>query len=435
MKSKLPTISLLVLLSFLLTACTIEDLPLIGDFLSGLGLGSGPGQIVSGPVTLNMWGLWENIEVMESLIEDYTETKTNVTINYEDRSALTPLVSYKERVFSRLSEGGAPDIIRVHNSWVPSLARAGYLAPAPRSAITVDQYNEIFYPVAAESAVIDGNIYAIPLYYEGIALVYNRDHFAEVGQQSPPTAWEEFRRLARELTLYSGNELIRAGAAMGAVDNIDHFSDILGLMWSQAKVSIPEDLDGRNARDALTFYTNFLKEDRVWSRDFPEASHAFASGQVSMIFVPTWQILDILNASPGINMGVAPVPQVSPEEPAAWGTFWMEVVSAESANANAAWDFLAFLSEREQQLKFFNDSAERRGFGSPYARTDLAEELALNDYLRAYVQDAPYARSAEITARSGNRRQVDALREAVEAVLGGTNAETALTQAKAKIGP
>jgi len=292
-------------------------------------------------------------------------------------------------------------------------------------------YAGTFYPVTFQSAVVDNRAYAIPLFYDGLALVYNKDHFAEVGQQSPPTAWEEFRRLALELSIYSEDSLIRAGAAMGTADNIDHFSDILGLMWAQANVSIPSEIDSVRAQDALTFYTNFAKEDKVWSTGFREASLAFANGEVSMIFVPSWQILNIIETSPELNIGVAPVPQVSEEAPVTWGSFWMEAVSENSPNASVAWDFLNFLAQKEQQLALFNQSASYRDFGSVYARVDLADELALNDYLRPYVLEASYAKSAEIAGRAGNDTQVGALKSAVNAVLSGTDAATVLTQAKA----
>ncbi len=426
MKSRLPTLFLLISLSFLLMACTLQDLPLIGKYLPG-------GAVPNQPVTLTMWGLWEDPELMKGLIAQYTAKNPNVTINYEDLSVLKPLVTYKDRVFNRLPGEDGPDIVRVHNSWVPRMITAGLLASAPKAVMDASVYKTSFYSVAEKSAVVEDNIFAVPLVYDGLALVYNRDHFEEVGQQSPPTAWEEFRRLALELSIYSEDKLVRAGAAMGSADNVEHFSDILGLMWMQASVSIPDAIDGRNAQDALTFYTNFVKEDQVWSQDFPEATQAFANGQVSMIFVPSWKILDVLAVSPGLNIGVAPVPQVSPESPAAWGSFWMEAVSAKSASPAVAWDFLKFLTEKEQQLYFYNASADLRGFGSPYSRPDLSDELALNDYLRPYVLDAPYADSAEISARSGNQRQVDALKEAVNAVLAGGDATTALTQAKAKI--
>lgn len=425
---KIFTVALLLSLSFLLTACTLQDLPVVGEYLEGIELPWGK-PVPTGPVTLTMWGLWESPEVMDGLIEQYQELHPNVTINYEDRSVLKPLSSYKERVFTRLSEDGGPDIVRVHNSWVSKIT--ALLAPMPSSLMSSDVYTTTFYPAASQSAVVNGKIYAMPLFYDGLALVYNKDHFAEVGQQAPPTAWEEFRRLALELSVYSEDSLIRAGAAVGTADNIDHFADILGLMWAQANVSIPSEIDSARAQDALSFYVNFAKEDVVWNTSFKEASLAFANGEVSMIFVPSWQLLDIIESSPELNIGVATVPQVSEEAPASWGSFWMEAVSAKSPNASAAWDFLNFLTQKEQQLAFFNQSSSYRDFGSAYGRVDLADELALNDYLRPYVLGAPYATSAEIAGRSGNDRQVEALKAAVSAVLSGTDAATALTQAKA----
>jgi len=215
--------------------------------------------------------------------------------------------------------------------------------------MSVETYSTTFYPVAYQSTVANEKIYAIPLFYDGLALVYNKAHFAEVGQQSPPTAWEEFRRLALELSVYSDETLIRSGAAMGTADNIDHFSDVLGLMWSQANVSIPSEVDSSRAQDALTFYVNFAKEDGVWNTSFKEASLAFANGEVSMIFVPSC------------------VPQVSEEAPITWGSFWMEAVSAKSPNAQVAWDFLNFLAQKEQQLTFFDCLCSSR----PSGRTGL----------------------------------------------------------------
>jgi len=85
-----------------------------------------------------MWGLWENPEVMNDLIAQYQQLHPNVTINYEDRSVLKPLSSYKERVFTRLSEEGGPDIVRVHNSWVPRIS-------AFTHALLVNVSGDLFY--------------------------------------------------------------------------------------------------------------------------------------------------------------------------------------------------------------------------------------------------------------------------------------------------
>ncbi|MFA6981445.1 MAG: extracellular solute-binding protein [Patescibacteria group bacterium] len=425
MQKKLPALLCLVCISVLLSACTIQDLPLVGKYLGG----KGPAL---GPVSLTMWGMWEDPSVMQKLIEKYQIEHPNVSITYEDRSVVKPLVTYKERVFSRLGTEESADIVMVHNSWVPYITNS--LSPAPASVMSADDFASNFYPAANDTCVVGGKVYSIPYYYDGLVLIYNRDHFESVGQEEPPTAWEEFRKLALDLTKRSDDgALIRAGAAMGTATNIDHFSDILGMMFAQAGAAIPEDLDSEKAMHALSFYTNFVKEDRVWDASLPEAVDAFANGKVSMIFAPSWRILDIKRAAPTLNIGVAPVPQAVPSEPATWGSFWTPVVSSNSQNASTAWDFINFLAQDEQQLMLFDEASKLREFGTPYSRISLAAELLLNPYLSPVLSTAGYSKSGIISARSGNQRQETAMKEAVNSVLKGIQPLEALKTAKTAI--
>lgn len=430
MKSKILTTALLISLPFLLTACTLQDLPVIGKFFGG-----GAPQ-VQGPTTLSMWGLWESPQVMNALIAKYKETHPNVTINYDDRSVLK-LEDYKQTVYTRATQADAPDIVVIHNSWVPGLKDA--LSPAPSNVITPQIYSQRFYSIAVKSAVLNNNVYALPLFYDGLVLVYNKDHFAEIDQKSPPTAWEEFRRIAVALTVRSGKgdgSIVRGGAAIGTADNIDFFSDILGLMFVQAKVDIPNDLDTKPAQDAVTFYTNFAKEDKVWSNDMPEASVAFVSGRASMIFVPAWNLLDIVAARPDMNIGVAPVPQAIPNDPVSWGSFWMTSVTAGSKNKAAAWDFIKFLSDNDQQLQLFSEASKNKPYGPAFSSMDLKAQLDTNQYLKPLLDQATFAASGIMAARSGNKTSIDAMRGAVDSLLDGskqTTVQDAVTTAKAAI--
>lgn len=432
MNKKIRTLALLPILSVILTACTIQDLPLIGQYFGGSSAGGG---VTNEPVTLNIWGLWESPEVMNSIIAKYQEQHPNVTINYEDRSIMS-LAEYKERIFTRFQDPqGNIDIALVHNSWVSRMSTI--VAPAPEGTISVSDYESKYFPVITESGVVNNQVLAVPFYYDNLVLVYNRDHFEEINQSLAPTAWEEFRRLALALTVRGEDgTLVRGGAAMGAANNVDHFSDIIGLMWAQAGVGItPEiesqkhystlaqynallaDLDTSPAADALAFYTNFLKEDQVWAPGMPEATEAFINGQASMIFVPSWRVLDIIGNMPDANsVGVAPVPQAIPDDPRSWGTFWMYSVSSNSPNASVAWDFLNFMSQEEQQLSYFNDVSRVRFFGNVYPSVSLASEIS-NPVLVPVVQSAPFATSNEMAARSGNITQVEALRTAVNDVI------------------
>lgn len=430
MRKKLPALLSLVFASFLLSACTLQDLPVIGKYFGG-------GGASLGPVSLTVWGIWEDPTVMQKIIDSYQVEHPNVTISYEDRSMIKPLVTYKERVFTRLGTSESADIVMVHNSWVPYITDK--ISPAPVSVMSAEDFKGAFYPAAYDSCVRDGKVYSIPYYYDGLVLLYNREHFASIGQEEPPTAWEEFRKLALDLTQREEGtradraSILRSGAAMGEADNIDHFSDILGMMFVQAGAVIPDELDSDKAMHALTFYTNFVKEDKVWDASMPEAVEAFANGKVSMIFVPSWRILDIKRENPSLDFGVAPVPQAVPSEPAVWATFWTPVVSSTSQNTATAWDFVNFLSQDTQQLMLFEEASKVREFGTPYSRVDLMGELLLNPYLNSILNTAPYSKSGILAARSGNNRQETAMKDAVNAVLAGASVTDTLKTAKTTI--
>jgi len=429
-KSKILTLLLVLTLPLFITACTLADLPVVGKFFGGGGPQEGPETVDTGPASLNVWGIWERKEVMDVVVQKYNEAYPDVTINYDDRSVLKPLVDYKERVFKRAADLSGPDVMRVHISWLPTLYPS--LEPMPESMMSVDTLRGMFYPVAADNLVFDNRIYGLPAFYDGLVLVYNKDHFAEIGQTEAPTAWEEFRRLALELTLRGeGNRIVRAGAAMGTADNIDFFSDILGMLFSQAKVSLPAEIDAKPAQDALAFYTNFVMEDEVWASDLPEASVAFAQEKVSMIFVPAWNLLDILAARPDLNIGVAPVPQALPDDPASWASFWVDVVPKSSQNTLAAWSYIDFITREEQQKLIYSEASNYRVFGPPYSSMGLKSELSENPYLAPVLDTAAFAQTNELAGRAGNRRQVDAMKEAVNSVLGGRiTPEQALATAK-----
>lgn len=430
---KLPTLALLLVLPFFITACTLKDLPVIGKYF---------GEDTSKPVSLNMWGLWERQDVFNTLIEKYKETAPTVSVSYDDRSIMKS-AQFKDTLLQRLSSGSStdiPDIIVVHNTWIPYIK--DYLEEAPSDVISSNDYTQTFYPVAAASAVIDNKVYAIPAYYDGLALVYNKDHFDEIDQLTPPTAWEEFRRIALSLTKREddGNKgyILRSGAAIGTANNIDFFSDILGMMFAQAGVNVPADLSSKPAQDALSFYTAFTTEDKIWDETMPEASTAFSKGLVSMIFVPSWNLLDIIKARPDMNIGVAAVPQAVPENPVAWGSFWMYAVPKTSQNKEAAWKFIKFLSEDNQQLLLFSEASKYRTYGAPYTSQSLGSQITAGPvakYLKPYIDTAPFAQSSIFAARAGNTMQTDALKEAVNSLISKNTAtkttpEEVLTKVK-----
>jgi ABC-type glycerol-3-phosphate transport system substrate-binding protein len=416
MHKKLLTTALLVVLPFFVTACSLKELPVIGKFFGG-------SPAINKSATINVWGLWEDVQVMDALINKYKEKNPSASVVYDNRS-IQKSDQYRDTLYTRLSQEGAAgsdvgDVVVIHESWVPKMK--AYLSPAPGSFMDAKTYTSSFYPSATENAVLDGKIYAYPVYYDGLALVYNKKHFAEIDQETPPTAWEEFRRLALKLTQkdQSGN-LVRGGAAIGASKNIDFFSDIVGLLLAQAGVSVPSGLTTEDAKDALTFYTNFVNEDGVWDEDMPEASTAFAQEKVSMIFIPSWNLLDIIRVRPDLDIGVAPVPQAVPESPVSWASFWMYAVPEKSKNKDVAWDFIKFLSTEEAQLLMFSTASQYRTYGAPYSLAALRDQVSSGpaaEYIKPYLDTAPFSKGGMFAARVGNTNTVSALKDAISSAI------------------
>ena len=416
-KVKLFSFFLLVALPFSLGGCNNQQLSL------------GP------KVTLNYWGLFEKPEVMAPLIKKYQDLHPNITINYQQQS-YTSLASYKELVATRLSQKTAevaPDIVRVHLSWLPAFSK--WLSPLPTNVYSASDYTQTFYPSASKLATVNCALYGIPLMYDGLVLVYNPDLFAEAGIVSPPSTWEDFRTTAINLTkVNSTGQIAQAGAALGLVSNVPFASDVLSLMWSQSGLKIPDDLGTQAAADALTFYTNFAKRDRVWDNSLPYSINAFAQGKVAMVLLPSWALLDVLGANPAAKIAVAPIPQVpslnAAQSKVTWGSYWVESVAKSSANAAAAWDFLKFLSEQSQEQLFYSEAAKIRPFGEIYSRRDLRESLSSSAYLAPVLAGAEAATSAITSDRSGNDVYVAAVNDAINAVNAGTLESVALTTCK-----
>lgn len=417
MHRKILTIALLLILPLFVTACTLGDIPVIGNFLGG----------ISKPLTKNneitIWGMWEEVEVMDTLINKYKEKNPNTIIVYDNRS-IQKSDQYRDTLYTRLTQEDTAasdlgDIVLVHESWIPRMKQ--YFSPAPVSFMDAKTYSSSFYPSAAANAVSDGKIYAAPVYFEGLALVYNKKHFAEIDQETAPTAWEEFRRLALKLTQKDADgNLIRGGAAIGTSTNIDFFSDIIGLLLAQAKVSVPDQLASEDARDAVIFYTNFVNEDGVWNDSMPEASTAFAQEKVSMILIPSWNLLDIIRVRPDLDIGVAPVPQADPGNPASWASSWMYAVPLKSDAKDAAWDFIKFLSTEEAQLLMFSTASQYRAYGAPYSLASLRDQASsgtASKYVKPYLETAPFSKGNYFAARAGNTNIVKNLKDTVTSMI------------------
>lgn len=377
-----------------------------------------------GPISLTYWGLWEDDNLIRPVIAEYQKTNPNITITYERKSS----VNYRTRVQTQIREGVGPDIFRMHNSWLPMFQAD--LAPAPKEIFTLPDYKNLFYPVALDSFVKGEQIYAAPMEIDGLALYYNEDMLNGVGGKAPKN-WQEFIDLAVKMTVKDEAGIKTAGAALGTAGNVDHWSDIIGmLLFQQPQVDF-NNVANTPVAEVLRFYTGFVTDPRkkTWDVNLPKSTDMFAAGRLAFYFAPSWRAHELRVANPNLKFKVAPVPQLSGKS-AAWASFWGEAVPAKSKNTLEAWKFVKFLTSKEAQKLAYQQASQIRLFGEPYSLKSLAPELSQDPVVGAYVAQGQYYKRwylSSATFDAGiNDEIIKYWEDGINTVLAGTDPLSAL---------
>lgn len=349
-------------------------------------------------VTLTYWGLWEPEPVVRGVIARFEKEHPQIKIKYQMSSPR----DYKARLQNALAEGKGPDIFRFHQSWLPLFfSQLAAVPPAVREELALDTS---YFPVVSQALQRQGNYYALPLMVDTLALYYNQDLLA--GAKLPRSWWGLQQEAGRLTTRDEGGRIITAGVALGTASNVDHWSDIIGLMLLQNDAD-PTHPKGQLVEDVLQYYVLFVNQDHLWDETLPASTLLFASGKLAFYFAPSWRYFEIKQINPDLRFGITTVPQLPKSREVDWekvergeveltnvnwASFWVEGVAATSSHQQEAWQFLSYLASEEGLRSLYEAASEIRDFGEIYPRVSLAAELTGNPYLQPFVKQAKSAR-------------------------------------------
>ena len=374
-------------------------------------------------VTLTYWGLWESETVMKGVLDEWEKKNPNIKVNYIQQSPK----EYRERLQSALARNQGPDIFRYHISWMPMLKNE--VAPIPSDVMTTADFESTYYPVIKENLRLGTSYVGLPLGMDTLALFYNEDIFQAAGK-TPPTSWDQLRQTAIELTTHDESGRIQtAGVALGTTSNVEHWSDILGLMMLQNGVDLANPTS-QLAQDALIYYTIFNKTDNVWNETLPSSTIAFATGKVAMYFGYSWDIFELKNINPNLKFKVVEIPQL-PDTEVNWASFWVEGVSKRSQASKESWEFLKFLSSKETLQKLYQTQSQTRLFGELYPRMDMAGLLSTNNLVIPFITQASQAKTWYLCSRTHdngiNDRMIKYFEDAVNGINSGNSSDDVLS--------
>lgn len=213
--------------------------------------------------------------------------------------------------------------------------KAGFLQAVPDGVLNKADY----VPMTIDAVSYDGKMFAVPIAYESIALMYNKALVKEA-----PKTWDDFIRVAKEKgfafdikNFYFSYGFI-AGMGGYVFKNVGGGLDPkdVGLANDGAKA-------GLKLLEELV-YTHKLMPNDV---NYDMAKGLFVSGKQGMYLSGPWDLADIQGAK--IDLGVAPMPTLPNGKPfVPFVGVYAAFVSSASKVQPEAWALLKYMQENGQ---------------------------------------------------------------------------------------
>lgn len=319
---------------------TIFSFVLILSMVILSGCGCANNQAVSYEVRLEVWGLFDDSDVMAKTISEYQ--KRNPRVKEIVYKKLT-VSSFENDLMDALATGNGPDIFLIHNSWLPK--HEDKLASAPKDdlsssqadIVTSKQVQDQFAGVVSSDFVSDGKVYALPLSVDSLALYFNKDLLNQAGVSIPPATWIDFDSAVKKITRVDAfGNITLSGAAMGmssdasaGTGKINRATDILTLLMMQSGVDM---IDSKTKQagfadftsatfgsemppgeSALAYYTKFSNPANgaiySWNSQQHNSVDSFIEGRTAMMLNYSWLIPQIEQRAPKLSLGIAKIPQ------------------------------------------------------------------------------------------------------------------------------
>lgn len=303
------------------------------------GCGCAPSSTSSYEVRLEVWGLFDDSDMMAKAIAEYQKRNPRVKeIIYKKLTVDT----YENDLMDALATGNGPDIFLIHNTWLTK--HADKLAPAPVDNLSANktpiltpiQVHDQFTDVVSSDFVSGGKVFALPLSADSLSLYYNKDLLNQAGIATPPATWLDFDDAVKKITrVDSLGNINPSGAAMGmssdtspGTGKINRATDILTLLMMQSGAEMISSQSKQAAfseftnatyggemspgESALAYYTKFSnpsKAEYSWNSQQHNSVDAFIEGKTAMMLNYSWLIPKIQSKAPKLNLGIARVPQ------------------------------------------------------------------------------------------------------------------------------
>ncbi|MBE8469737.1 ABC transporter substrate-binding protein [Streptomyces justiciae] len=356
-RARITAFALLSSVALLTSACTGQS-------------SSGADDDASKETTINFWHAWSadsEVKAVKTLVAGFEKAHPNIHVNVVGNMT-------DDKINQALRAGGskAPDVISSFTTnAVGKFCSSGALVDLnpffEKAGIDPDKT----FPAAMnEYTQFDGDRCSVPLLGDAYGLYYNKTAFEKAGISAPPKTWSEFESDAKKLTIPQGDGFKQLGFMPnyhGWETTTEHYLGQFSPTYfdKSGKSTIATDPAVADAFtvqkklvDALGGYRK-LETYRSKLGDEWGPKHPFHTGQVAMQLDGEWRLGMALEAKPGFEIGVAPLP-VPDDQADQYGkgyiTGTIAGIAATSKKQNAAWELVKYITTDTDAVVGFSNA-------------------------------------------------------------------------------
>lgn len=310
-----------------------------------------------GKTTLTFWCHQNEpwVKSYEAMAEKFEKEHPEYTVEVQDY----PYNVYNEKIQTAITSSTAgPDIIAVWGGMAPNFIGTDALSEVPEDL--AKELDEDYMEPTVGSYKKDGKYYGVPMEYnlEYGGMIVNKKLFDESGI-AYPTTWEELREVSKSVSVKNGDVVEMKGFEMFDTDSL--ICNYLAMILQQGGQYLEEDNSVNFATEegvtAMNEILSMIKNGECDLTHLTDGEYCYNDvyqDKGYMSSVGSWAIgegTDTYGLEYGTDFEYVQVPQYGSQMAFASETGWGLIVPENSANKDAAWEFVSFFSEPENLVE------------------------------------------------------------------------------------
>ena len=320
-------------------------------------------------------------ETFGDLVDSFNESQDRVMVRYLELPPPSSSTEVYQGLVQQLARGnGTPDVFSQDVIWIAGMAAAGWALPLDE--FVDDAMTSQYFEGTLAACKWDGKLTALPWFMD-TGMMYYRTDLVEKHGGAVPTTWAEMAKMGKAAQEAGDAEFgfVWQGkqAEVLVCDAVEAIASNNGAILSE---------DGRSSRigepeavEAIQFLHDTINEMQispsdVLSWDEEPSRQVFTNGQ--SMFLRNWSYVWPIAQDPSVSevvgkVGAGPLPHFEGGSSASTLGGYQLGMNANTADRDAAWEFMSWMSAPEQQKRV------ALNFGLGPSRPALFDDAQLNE--------------------------------------------------------